>query len=136
MYAKFQYTAPLYMWLVYVNKDMIQLHIPRYSSSNLIWNYKYPFSVTFANKIYLYMYKKITNTWQKKIIILVRQFTRHDGSVSTFFRFDELKPIWTNSKVIFYFRIQFAWRSPVDSNSSIIWKSQTKPTALLRNKFS
>ena len=49
--AKLQCTAPLYLWLVYVNKGIKRLHIPRYIISNLISNYKYPFSVTFANKI-------------------------------------------------------------------------------------
>ena len=30
------YTAPHYLWLVYVNKGIKQLHIPRCTISNLI----------------------------------------------------------------------------------------------------
>ena len=36
-------TAPLHMWLVYVNKGIKQLQIPRYTIINLIKNYNYLF---------------------------------------------------------------------------------------------
>ena len=51
MYAKSQYSALLYLGLVYVNKGIKQIHIPRYTILNLTWNYNYPFLVTFATNI-------------------------------------------------------------------------------------
>ena len=36
LYAKWQYMAPLDLWLIYVNKCIKQLYIPRYTIFNLI----------------------------------------------------------------------------------------------------
>ena len=50
-YCRLSPTAPFYLWLVYGNKGIKQLRILRYTILNLICNYHYYFSVTFATKI-------------------------------------------------------------------------------------